>query len=205
MANKNVKEINVKIEGKAWEDALDKAFKKANSKAKIDGFRAGHAPKEVFLKKYGVESLYMDACDGVIEEAYKKMLDDNKDIEIVAQPEINIKSVDEKHVEFIFTLTLKPEVKLGKYKGIDLEEVKYEVQAGIDLLKEKAGIIPEVFAYPFGSATEAGEREFNVLANMPFVCSCIATGGACTKGNKDTLSSLPRVMIKQDFTINELK
>lgn len=84
------------------------------------------------------------------------------------------------------------------------EEVKYEVQVGINLLKEKAGIIPEVFAFPFGSATEAGEREFNVLADMPFVCSCIATGGACTKENKDTLSSLPRVMLKQDFTINEL-
>ena len=57
MANKNVKEVNVKIEGKDWTEALDKAFQKANSKAKIDGFRPGHAPKEVFLKKYGVEAV----------------------------------------------------------------------------------------------------------------------------------------------------
>lgn len=45
--NKNVKEITIKIEGKEWEDALDKAFEKANKKVKIDGFRQGKAPKEV--------------------------------------------------------------------------------------------------------------------------------------------------------------
>ena len=47
---KNIKEINIKVEGKEWEEALDKAFVKANAKAKIDGFRPGKAPKEVFLK-----------------------------------------------------------------------------------------------------------------------------------------------------------
>ena len=142
MANKNIKEVNVKIEGKDWTEALDKAFQKANSKAKIDGFRQGHAPKEVFLKKYGVESLYMDACDVVIEKAYKKMLDDNKDIELVAQPDVNIKSVDEKHVEFIFTLTLRPEVKLGKYKGLNVKKestkvTKKEVDDTIDQMRKR--------------------------------------------------------------------
>lgn len=52
------KEINVKIEGKEWTEALDKAFKKANAKAKIDGFRPGHAPKEVFLKNM-VKNLFI--------------------------------------------------------------------------------------------------------------------------------------------------
>ena len=48
-----VKEIEIKIEGKEWEEALDKAFEKANKKVKIDGFRPGKAPKDVFIKKYG--------------------------------------------------------------------------------------------------------------------------------------------------------
>ena len=134
---KNIKEINVKIEGKEWEDALDKAFTKANAKAKIDGFRPGKAPKDVFLKKYGKESLYMDAADIVLEDAYKQVFEDNKDLEIVAQPEIGLKSIDENGVEFIFTLTLKPEVKLGKYKGLGVkkgsvkvtkEEVEHEIE-----------------------------------------------------------------------------
>ena len=133
----NIKEINIKIEGKEWEEALDKAFVKANAKAKIDGFRPGKAPKEVFLKKYGKEALYMDAADIVLDGAYRKVFEDNKDLEIVAQPEIGLKSIDEKGVEFTFKLTLKPEVKLGKYKGLNVkkdsvkvtkEEVEHEIE-----------------------------------------------------------------------------
>ena len=118
----NIKEINVKIEGKEWEEALDKAFTKANAKAKIDGFRPGKAPKDVFLKKYGKESLYMDAADMVLEEAYKNVFEQNKDLEIVAQPEIGLKSIDDKGVEFTFKLTLKPTVKLGKYKDLGIKK-----------------------------------------------------------------------------------
>lgn len=127
MENKNERKINVKIEGEKWQNALDKAFEKANKKAKIDGFRPGKAPKEVFLKRYGIESLFMDAGDLVLEEAYKEMLEDNKDAEIVAQPDIELKSVDENAIEFVFTLTLKPEVKLGKYKGLKVKKEKVEV------------------------------------------------------------------------------
>ena len=124
--NKNELEVTVKIEGKEWEDALDKAFVEANKKAKIDGFRPGKAPKEVFIKKYGKESLFKDAADLVLNDAYKKMIDENKDVEIVAQPSVALKSIDEKYIEFVFTLTKKPDVKLGKYKklGIKKEEVK---------------------------------------------------------------------------------
>ena len=122
-----MKEITIKIEGKEWEEALDKAFKKANKKAKIDGFRPGHAPKDVFLKKYGKESLMADAADLCINDAYLKMLEENKDLEIVAQPELGLKSLDENGVEFIFKLTLKPEVKLGKYKGLDVKKDSTDV------------------------------------------------------------------------------
>ena len=125
--NKNVKEITIKIEGKEWQDALDKAFEKANKKVKIDGFRQGKAPKEVFIKKYGEESLFMDAADLVLQPAYQKMLDKNKDVEIVAQPEVALKSISKDGVEFIFTITTKPEVKLGKYKKLGVKKEKVEV------------------------------------------------------------------------------
>ena len=100
------KEINIKIEGNDWEKALDKAFTKANAKAKIDGFRPGHAPKEVFLKKYGKEALYFDAADLCLQDAYVKVLEENKDLELVAEPEVNLKKVDEEGVEFTFVFVL---------------------------------------------------------------------------------------------------
>ena len=125
--NKNVQEINVKIDGQEWKDALDKAFEKANKKAKIDGFRPGKAPKDVFMKKYGVESLFMDAGDIVLESAYKKAFEGKESLELVAQPDISLKSVDEKGIEFIFTVTSKPEVKLGKYKGLNVKKEAIKV------------------------------------------------------------------------------
>ena len=125
--NKNLKEIVIKIEGEKWKSALDKAFNKANSKAKIDGFRPGKAPKDVFLKHYGIESLFMDASEYCVEEAYQKMIEENKDLEIVAQPVLDIKAIDENHIEYGFTLTLRPEVKLGKYKGLDVKKEKVSV------------------------------------------------------------------------------
>ena len=127
MANKNVKEVKVKIEGKEWKDALEKAFVKANKKAKIDGFRPGKAPKDMFIKKYGMESLYMEAGDLVIEKAYMDVVNENKDLELVAQPDIKLNSVDDDHIEFVFTLVTKPEVKLGEYKGLDVKRDSVKV------------------------------------------------------------------------------
>ena len=125
--DKNTKEIIVKIDGEKWKEALDKAFVAANKKVKIDGFRPGKAPKEVFLKKYKKESLYMDAGDLVIQEAYSKMLEDNKDLELVARPDMMLNSVDDEKIEFKFILTLKPTVKLGKYKNLGVKKETVEV------------------------------------------------------------------------------
>lgn len=142
MANKNEKEIVIKVEGEKWQNALDKAYEKASKKVKIDGFRPGKAPKEIFLKKYGKESLYNDAMNICVSDAYDKMLEENKDLEIVAQPVLSLNSVDENGVEFKFTLTLKPSVKLGKYKnlGVKKEEVKVtkeEIAENIENMRKR--------------------------------------------------------------------
>lgn len=128
---KNVKEIEIKVEGKEWEEALDKAFKEANKKAKIDGFRPGHAPKEVFIKKYGEQALYMDAAEAVVDGAYEKMLKENeKDLEdLVARPDVQVKEINGEGVTFNFVLTMRPEVKLGDYKKINVKREKAKVTA----------------------------------------------------------------------------
>lgn len=127
--SKNEKEIQIKIEGKEWEELLDKAFKKRIKTVKIAGFRPGKAPKDVFLKKYGKESLYMDASDFAADKAYMKMLNENKDLmeKLVARPDITIENINENEVTFKFTLTLRPEVKLGQYKDLGIKKEKAKV------------------------------------------------------------------------------
>lgn len=148
--NKNVKEITVKIEGEKWENAIDKAFKKANAKAKIPGFRPGKAPKAVYIKNYGIESLFMDASNYAIEDAYNIMIEEAKDLQVAASPSVDIRSIDEKYIEYVFTITLKPEVKLGKYKGLNIKKetvkvTKKEIEESIDHMREhyKENIVKE--------------------------------------------------------------
>jgi len=123
--NKNRHEFVIKIEGEEWEKALDKAFVKRNKNTTIDGFRPGKAPKDVFLKHYGKESLYFDAADSLLSEAYVKVLEREKVVPVV-EPKIDVRSIDETGVEFVFTIITKPEVEIKKYKGLKVkkEEVK---------------------------------------------------------------------------------
>lgn len=160
---KNKLEITIKVEGKEWEEALDKAYKEANKKAKIDGFRPGKAPKDVFLKKYGEESLWLDAADIVLQSAYTKMLEENKDLELVAQPDVAIKAISKEYVEFNFILVTKPEVKLKKYKklGVKKEEVTVtdeEVEQAILDMRQKYA----------ENVTKEGSLENNDIAIIDF-------------------------------------
>lgn len=137
---KNVKEITIEVKGKEWESALDKAFDKKKKEVKIDGFRKGSVTKEIFIKKLGIEVLFMDASDIAIEDAYKKALKD-VDFDLVCEPSVSIEKVDEKHAEFKFTFFGKPEVKLGAYKklGVKRDTVKVtdeEVMHEIEHIKE---------------------------------------------------------------------
>ena len=116
------KEISKKLDGAAWEKQIEKAYEKASKNFKVDGFRPGHAPKDIFMKKYKEETLWMDAAENYIEDAYKEVMEENKDLELVAQPKVEIKSLDKNGVEFVFTLVTKPEVKLGKYKGLGIKK-----------------------------------------------------------------------------------
>lgn len=123
---KNVKEITVEVKGKDWESALDKAFNKKKKDIKIDGFRKGSVTKEIFIKKAGIEALFMDAADIVIDSEYRKIVDDKKN-DIVCEPSVSIVHIDKDSITIKFTLIGRPEVKLGKYKGLGLKREKVSV------------------------------------------------------------------------------
>lgn len=122
---KNVHEIESEIKGKDWATILDNAFNKKIKDMKVDGFRKGKCPKNIYIQKFGIESLYMDAIDAACNDAYVKAIKDNKLIP-ACEPKMDVKEIDKDHVKFIFTIITRPEVKLGKYKdlGIKKDEIK---------------------------------------------------------------------------------
>lgn len=124
--DKNVKEVIVKIEGKDWQKAIDKAFKEKAKNVTVDGFRKGKVPRDIYEKKFGKESLYLPASDYVVEDAYKKALEESNLVPVV-QPKLDVKSVNDECIEFVFKIITKPEIKIKKYKGLGVKEEKVKV------------------------------------------------------------------------------
>ncbi len=123
---KNVHEIEIKLEGEKWTKCLDNAFKKKNKDIKIDGFRKGSAPKDIYLKHYGIESLYPDAVNEAINIAYKDLLDEHKLTPII-EPNVDVTGISDGSVIFKFTIITKPEVKLKSYKNLGVKREKAKV------------------------------------------------------------------------------
>lgn len=123
----NKEKYVVKLEGKRWTECLDKAFEKKKKDLKVDGFRKGQVPKAVYIKKYGIESLYMDAIDYAVDILYADLMKDPKTITPVATPGVDIKDINEKLIKIEFTLVKAPEIKLGKYKNLGIKKEKVEI------------------------------------------------------------------------------
>lgn len=125
---KNIHEIKVNITGDEWKKILDNTFKKVIKTVKIDGFRPGKAPRSVYEKKYGKQSLVVEAVDSSMQGAYEKALNEFKG-EPIMQPTVAIEKADEEGVTYVFTFTTKPEVKIKKYTGLNVKKDDVKVTA----------------------------------------------------------------------------
>ena len=125
--DKNEVKLEITVEAKVFEDGIKKVYTKNAKYIAIPGFRKGKAPLNIVEKFYGAEIFYEDAFNEIVPEIYENALKDNK-IEAVTKPEIDVVQM-EKGKDLIFTATVseKPEVKLGKYKGVSVEKVEYKV------------------------------------------------------------------------------
>lgn len=137
------------VDADTFNKAVDAAYNKTKHKYAIAGFRKGHVPKKVIEGIYGKEVFFEDAMDIVIPEAYSEALDKEKDVDVVAQPELT--SFDFKEdggATFTLIVTVKPDVKLGKYKGLSIEKKVEKVTAkqvdeAVEQAREKQARIVE--------------------------------------------------------------
>lgn len=138
----NTAKLTIEVPAEELDKAIQKAYQKNKSKFNIPGFRKGKVPFAMVEKMYGVGVFYEDAANDLIPEAYANAAEESG-LEIVARPEISVTQI-EKGKPFIFEaeVTLKPEVKLGKYKGVKVEKIDVtvtdeDVQAELDKVKEQ--------------------------------------------------------------------
>lgn len=119
--------LTVEVDAETVKTGLDAAFTKVSKQVSIPGFRKGKIPRGMFEKRFGVEALYQDALDIILPEAYAKAIEETG-IEPIDRPDIDVEQM-EKGKELIFkaTVLVKPEVKLGEYKGLEVEKLDTEV------------------------------------------------------------------------------
>lgn len=119
--------LTITVSAERFDEALDQAFKKVVKDVTLPGFRKGKVPRHIFEKRFGVEALYQDAVDIILPDAYAEAVEQTE-IFPVDQPKIDIEEIEKgKDLVFVCEVTVKPEVKLGEYKGIEYEEETIEV------------------------------------------------------------------------------
>lgn len=125
--NKNEVKLEFTVESKIFEEGIKKVFNKNAKYFNIPGFRKGKAPINIVERYYGSEIFYEDAFNEIVPSIYDEAVKEKK-LDVVSKPEIDIVQM-EKGKDLIFTAIVctKPEMKLGKYKGISLEKVEYKV------------------------------------------------------------------------------
>lgn len=120
------KTVNYKVSGEEWTKAKDEAFAKIVKKAKVDGFRQGKVPRNVFEKKYGTGDIISEAMEKIVDAKYAETIVKEKLVPVV-EPKLEIEKASDDELEFKITFILDPEVKLGNYKGLKVKKEEAKV------------------------------------------------------------------------------
>ena len=146
---KNMAKVTIEVSAEALEKAIQGAYNKNKGKISIPGFRKGKAPRAMIEKMYGKEIFYEDAANALIPDAYADEME-QCELDIVSQPKIDVIQL-ESGKPFIFTaeVATKPEVSLGKYKGVKVDKIEVsvtdeEINAALDKERENNARIVSV-------------------------------------------------------------
>ena len=125
--NANEVKVEITVEAQKFEDAIKKVYFKSAKYFNIPGFRKGKAPMQIVEKYYGKEIFYEDAFNEVAGDALEEAVKENK-LEIVSRPDIEVTQIEKgKDLIFEAVMQTKPEAELGKYKGIEIKKIEYNV------------------------------------------------------------------------------
>ena len=133
-AEKSTVKITMKFDKDEWKDALNKAYLKTKGRFAVNGFRKGKAPRNVIEHAYGKGVFFEDALNVLFSENYEKILDkEEKKFTAVGDPELSVDDLSDEGVTLVAVTPVKPEVKIGSYKGMKIKEFAYTVKdADID-------------------------------------------------------------------------
>lgn len=120
--------IKIELSADEWNAYVNEAYEKDKARYKVQGFRPGKAPRRVIEQNYGANVFFETALDEAYAHEYGKVLDSEKEIEPVENPKVDIEKFDETGLTLVLEVQSMPEVKLGAYTGLEIEEAKGSVE-----------------------------------------------------------------------------
>ena len=165
-AEKSPVKITMEFDGAEWKSALEKAYQKTRGRFAVNGFRKGKAPKNVIEHAYGKGVFYEDGLNILFSENYPTVLEEKKEeIEAVGDPELSVEELTDDKVVLVAVTPVRPDVKIGSYKGMKIREYAYtvkdtDIDAEVERLRERNARKIEVTDRP----AQSGD-----IANIDFV------------------------------------
>ncbi|MBQ3912641.1 MAG: trigger factor [Lachnospiraceae bacterium] len=170
---KNMYKLTIEVSAEDFTKAYNASYQKNKGRIALPGFRKGKAPLQLIEKAYGAGVFYEDAANDLIEAEYPKAAEESG-LEIVSRPEIDVEQI-EKGKSFIFTakVAVKPEVELGKYKGVEVDKLEIEVtdeevNAEIDKEREKNSRMVNVEDRPVANGDTVNLDYLGSVDGVPF-------------------------------------
>ena len=127
-AEKSTVKVNIDLTTAEWNEALNASYEKTKGRYAMPGFRKGKVPKKVIESAYGTGVFYEEGVNIAFQKYFTEVLEKETSIEPIATPEIDIKKIDDTTLSLIVIVPVKPEVKLGAYKGIKVKKNEYNVK-----------------------------------------------------------------------------
>ena len=149
-SQKSTIKITITFDKQEWDDANMKAYTQTKGRFFVNGFRKGKAPKHVIELNYGKGVFYEDALNNLYSDHYYSILEKEKEnYTVVGQPELSVEDISENGAVLVAVAPVKPDVKLGAYKGINIQKVEYnvkdeDVEAELKRLQERNSRLVEV-------------------------------------------------------------
>lgn len=134
-AEKSTVKVTIELDTAEWKEANEQAYQRTKGRYQMPGFRKGKVPKKVLEGAYGVGIFYEEAINQAFPKYFGEVLDKEPSIEAIAQPDLDIKDISEDGITMIAIVPVKPEVKIGAYKGLTFKKNTYRVK--VDDVKEE--------------------------------------------------------------------
>ena len=128
-AEKSTVKITMEFDGNEWKDAINKAYLKTRGRFAVNGFRKGKAPRNVIEHAYGKGVFYEEGLNILFSENYGKILEEKaEEFTAVGDPELSVEDISDDKVVLTAVTPVRPDVKIGCYKGMKIREFAYTVK-----------------------------------------------------------------------------